>query len=249
MSSPDKPFGEGLPFPAPTRDEELLGAEHALVPTLRTDDERVASMSRELTMGFAALRAVQRGVAIFGSARTSPHHPTYELSREVARRLGGAGFSIITGGGPGAMEAANRGARDAGALSIGLNIELPMEQEPNPFLDVSLDFHYFFTRKIMFVRYSNAFVVMPGGLGTMDELFEALTLIQTGKIKLFPLLLIGRDYWAGLMDWISERMLGDGNIGPEDLDLLQVLDDPAEVLAAVEAAAERQEHPDAPGRL
>ena len=241
MSSSDHPFGEGLPFPAPTRDEELLGAEHALVPSLRTDDERVASMSRELTMGFAALGEVHRGVAIFGSARTPPEHPTYALSRAVARRLGGAGFPIITGGGPGAMEAANRGARDAGALSIGLNIELPFEQESNPYLDVSLDFHYFFTRKIMFVRYSNAFVVMPGGLGTMDELFEALTLIQTRKIKYFPLLLVGRDYWSGLVGWMHERMLGDGNIGPEDMRLLQVHDDPDDVLAAVQLAVERQE--------
>ncbi len=239
MTPSPQPYGEGLPTPPPTRDEELLGAEHALVPTLRTDEERVASMSRELTMGFDALREVDRGVAIFGSARTHSDDPTYALSRAVARRLGEAGFSIITGGGPGAMEAANRGARDAGALSIGLNIELPMEQEPNPYLDVSLDFHYFFARKVMFVRYSNAFVVMPGGLGTMDELFEALTLIQTGKIRYFPVLLVGSHYWEGLLRWIRDRMLGDGTISPEDLLLLEVLDDPDAVLDAVQQAAER----------
>ena len=245
MSRTPTPFGKGESdptHPAPTRDEELLGAEHALVPTLRTDEERVASMSRELAMGFAALTEVQRGVAFFGSARTTPEDPTYALSREVARRVGGAGFSIITGGGPGAMEAANRGARDAGALSIGLNIELPLEQEPNPYLDVSLDFHYFFARKIMFVRYSNAFVVLPGGFGTFDELFESLTLIQTRKIKYFPVLLVGSAYWDGLVCWIRDTALAGGAIGPQDLELLQVLDDPGEVLAAVERAAERQEH-------
>ena len=233
-------FGEGQPDPGVTRDEELLGAEHAVVPTLRTDAERVASMGRELALGFSARSEVQRGVAIFGSARTTPGDPVYATSREVARRLGAAGFSIITGGGPGAMEAANRGARDAGARSIGLNIELPQEQDPNPYLDLSLDFHYFFARKVMFVRYSNAFVVMPGGFGTMDELFEALTLIQTRKIKYFPVLLVGSDYWSGLVAWIRERMLGGGAIGGEDLDLLAVLDDPGDVLAVVERAAHLQ---------
>jgi uncharacterized protein (TIGR00730 family) len=227
---PHVPYGEGVPEP-PTRDEELLGAEHPVVPTLRTDDERVASMSRELTMGFAAMRMVQRGVAIFGSARTHPDHPVYALSREVGQRLGEAGFTIITGGGPGAMEAANRGARDAGALSVGLNIELPHEQDPNPYLDLSLDFHYFFTRKIMFVRYSHAFVVLPGGYGTMDELFESLTLIQTRKIvRSMPVLLVGRDYWAGLVGWIRERMLAEGAVDENDLSLLHVLDEPDEVV-------------------
>ncbi len=240
MSLSQPPFGEDLPSSSPTRDEELLGAEHALVPTLRSDAERVASMSRELAMGFAAMAEVQRGVAIFGSARTPPEDPAYARSREVARRLGSAGFSIITGGGPGAMEAANRGARDAGALSIGLNIELPHEQEPNRYLDLSLDFHYFFARKVMFVRYSNAFVVLPGGFGTMDELFEALTLIQTSKIRYFPVLLVGSGYWDGLARWIRERMVADGTVSPDELELLKVVDDPADVLAVVEAAAHRQ---------
>jgi uncharacterized protein (TIGR00730 family) len=238
MSTPRTPYGEGVPEP-PTRDEELLGAEQLVIPTLRTDDERVGSMSRELTMGFAAMTMVHRGVAIFGSARTHPDDPTYTLAREVGRQLGEAGFTIITGGGPGAMEAANRGARDAGALSVGLNIELPHEQDPNPYLDLSLDFHYFFARKVMFVRYSSAFVVLPGGFGTMDELFEALTLIQTRKIlRSLPVLLVGSDYWGGLVDWIRARMLTEGAVDDEDLALLHVLDEPEEVVRLVVRAAE-----------
>jgi uncharacterized protein (TIGR00730 family) len=241
MSTPRTPYGEGVPEP-PTRDEELLGAEQLVIPTLRTDDERVGSMSRELTVGFAAMTMVRRGVAIFGSARTHPDDPTYTLAREVARQLGEAGFTIITGGGPGAMEAANRGARDAGALSVGLNIELPHEQDPNPYLDLSLDFHYFFARKVMFVRYSSAFVVLPGGYGTMDELFEALTLIQTHKIlRSLPVLLVGTDYWGGLVDWIRARMLTEGTVDDDDLALLHVLDEPEEVVQMVLRAAERSE--------
>jgi hypothetical protein len=154
--------------------------------------------------------------------------------------LGRAGFAIITGGGPGMMEAANRGAREAEALSVGLNVELPFEQRFNPYLDVSLRFHYFFTRKVMFVRYSCAFVVLPGGYGTLDELFEALTLIQTRKILHFPVVLLGVDYWSGLLDWVTERMLAGGNIVPADVKLLQLADDPAEVLSVVERAALRQ---------
>jgi uncharacterized protein (TIGR00730 family) len=149
-------------------------------------------------------------------------------------------MGIITGGGPGIMEAANRGAKDVGALSVGLNIELPFEQGGNAYCDIALEFHYFFTRKIMFVRYASGFVVFPGGFGTMDELFEALTLIQTGKIVEFPVVLVGSDYWRGLVDWVGERMLADGNISPGDVDLLTLTDDPAEVRDLLTSAAHRQ---------
>ncbi|HEX4838561.1 MAG TPA: TIGR00730 family Rossman fold protein [Solirubrobacteraceae bacterium] len=223
-----------------TSDEDLLGAEQAVLRSAYTDEQRLERMRSEMAAGFAALAGVTRGVALFGSARTSPHEPDYEMAREVARILGGAGFAIITGGGPGTMQAANQGARDVGALSIGLNIELPFEQRYNPYLDIALRFHYFFTRKVMFVRYSSAFVVLPGGFGTLNELFEALTLIQTGKILHFPVVLLGNHYWSGLLDWIGTTMLASGKVSAEDLDLLQVADDPAHAVAIVERAAKRQ---------
>ncbi len=197
-------------------------------------------MRREMGEGFAALAGITRGVALFGSARTAPEDPGYEQAREVARMLGTAGFSIITGGGPGMMQAANQGARDVGATSVGLNIQLPFEQHFNPYVDIALRFHYFFTGKVMFVRYSCAFVVMPGGFGTMDELFEALTLIQTDKIRHFPVVLLGSRYWNGLIDWLRTAMLAEGNISPEDIDLIQIADDPAHAVAIVERAAARQ---------
>jgi hypothetical protein len=197
-------------------------------------------MRSEIAAGFAQMGVVRRGVAVFGSARTGPDDPRYELARAVGRALGEAGFSIITGGGPGAMEAANRGARDAGAFSVGLNIDLPFEQSENPYLDLSLDFHYFFARKVMFVRYSGAFVVLPGGYGTLDELFEALTLIQTGKIREFPVVLVGTEFWGGLVDWLRERLLGTGTISPEDVDLLHVTDDVDEVVRICVHATHRQ---------
>jgi uncharacterized protein (TIGR00730 family) len=223
-----------------TPDEELLGAQVSSVLSLVTDDERVERMAAEIRMGFEALRGIHRGVSIFGSARTPPGSPVYERARAVAAELGRAGFAIITGGGPGAMEAANRGAHEVGARSVGLNIDLPFEQHVNRHVDISLEFHYFFTRKIMFVRYANAFVVMPGGFGTMDELFEALTLIQTAKVREFPVVLVGADYWGGLIDWMRVKMLADGMISPEDLDLFVVCDEPAEVVRHVSAAADAQ---------
>jgi uncharacterized protein (TIGR00730 family) len=197
-------------------------------------------MRAELEMGFERLSQVRRGVAVFGSARTPQGAPRYELGRQLGRALGEAGFSVITGGGPGAMEAANRGAREAGALSVGLNIDLPFEQGINQWVDLSLDFHYFFARKVMFVRYSSAFVVLPGGYGTLDELFEALTLIQTGKIREFPVVLLGSDYWSGLIDWLRDRMLADGNISPEDVDMLRVTDSVEEAVAVCRSAMHRQ---------
>ena len=197
-------------------------------------------MAAELRRGFDALSRVKRGVAVFGSARTPHDHPRYELARQIGRALGHAGFDVITGGGPGAMEAANRGARDAGACSVGLNIDLPFEQGMNPYVDLAVDFHYFFARKVMFVRYSGAFVVLPGGYGTLDELFEALTLIQTKKIRFFPVVLVGTEYWSGLVGWLRESMLGAGNIGADDLSLLRVTDSVDEVVAICASAAEAQ---------
>jgi uncharacterized protein (TIGR00730 family) len=197
-------------------------------------------MRAELDRGFELLQRVRRGVAIFGSARTAEGHPTYETGRAIGRALGDAGFDVITGGGPGVMEAANRGAREASALSVGLTIDLPFEQGRNEWVDLQVDFHYFFARKVMFVRYSGAFVVLPGGFGTLDELFESLTLIQTGKIRFFPVVLVGADYWGGLVDWLRDRMLAAGNISPQDLTLLRLTDSVDEVVAICASAAHRQ---------
>jgi uncharacterized protein (TIGR00730 family) len=235
-----RPLGSVHPEPASTLDEELLGADIASVLSTETDATRVERMSEELRAGFEAMQHVRRGVAILGSARTLPDQPDWQLARETARMLGEAGFTIITGGGPGTMAAANRGARDAGALSVGLRIDLPYEQNMNPWVDLCVDHHYFFTRKVMFVRYSSAFVAMPGGFGTLDELFEALTLIQTSKVRYFPLVLMGTDYWQGLLDWMHDKMLADGKIGAHDLALMRVTDDPEEVVELISAAADLQ---------
>jgi uncharacterized protein (TIGR00730 family) len=224
-----------------TSDEELLAADQPTVVAEITDAARVERMRAELEMGFGALQGTHRAVSFFGSARTPEDDPVYALARTAARRLGEVGFTIITGGGPGLMEAANRGARDARARSIGLNIELPFEQEGNRYQDLPLDFHYFFTRKVMFVRYANAFVVFPGGFGTLDELFEALVLIQTRKIRHFPVLLVGRVYWAGLVDWIRARLLEERMISAPDLDLFRCTDDVDEIVAVCAQAADRQE--------
>jgi uncharacterized protein (TIGR00730 family) len=223
-----------------TTDEELLGAQAPSVATEHTETERLARIHDELARGFDALAHIRRGVSIFGSARTPPDHPRYALAREVGRALGAAGFAVITGGGPGIMEAANRGARDADACSVGLNIELPFEQGANPYQDIALTFHFFFTRKVMFVRYATGFVVFPGGFGTLDELFEALLLIQTRKIREFPVVLVGTDWWAGLIEWARERLAGEAMIAPGDLELMRCTDDPAEAVAVIEAGAKRQ---------
>lgn len=216
-----------------TPDEELLGAELPSVVTELTDAQRVSRARRELVTGFQRLHGIEPAVAIFGSARTPTDDPEYALARAVARRLGEEGFTIITGGGPGAMEAANRGARDAGATSVGLNIVLPFEQEPNPYQDISVTFDFFYTRKVMFVRYANAFVVFPGGYGTLDELFEALTLVQTQKVTRFPVVLLGTEYWSGLIGWMRDVVLADGKIRESDLDHLQLTDDPEEAVRLV----------------
>jgi uncharacterized protein (TIGR00730 family) len=223
-----------------TLDEEIIGAEQSDVASTLTDADREDRVLEELRMGFEALGHVGAAVSVFGSARTPEDDPEYALARETARLLGDDGFAIITGGGPGIMEAANRGAQESHAQSIGLNIELPFEQGLNPYVELGLEFHYFFTRKVMFVRYASGFVVFPGGYGTLDETFESLTLIQTGKIRHFPVVLVGTDYWQGLVDWIRERMLSEGKIGPEDVDLVTLTDDPQEVLRIVRDATHRQ---------
>ena len=223
-----------------TTDEELLGAQAGAVATEHTEAERLARIHDELARGFDALADITRGVSVFGSARTPPDDPAATLATTVARKLGERGFAVITGGGPGIMEAANRGARAAGACSVGLNIELPFEQGPNPYQDIALRFHFFFTRKVMFVRYATAFVVFPGGFGTLDELFEALLLIQTRKIREFPVVLVGTRWWGGLIDWMRERVAAEAMISPGDLDLLRCTDDADEVVAIVERGAVRQ---------
>jgi hypothetical protein len=223
-----------------TLDEELLGAERPSVESLLGDEERLERMHADLAMGFTALRGTARGVSVFGSARVREDDPDYALAREVGAALGRAGFSVITGGGPGLMEAANRGARDVGARSIGLNIELPFEQGANPYLDLSLTFHYFFARKVCFVRYASGFVVLPGGFGTLDELFEALVLIQTGKVRHFPVVLVGRDHWTPLWDWVRDRLLAEAYVDPEDLELVALVDDPDDVADALVAGARAQ---------
>jgi uncharacterized protein (TIGR00730 family) len=223
-----------------TLDEEIIAAQEGAVVSTLTDAARVERIQAELEMGFRALAHVGAAASFFGSARTPPDDPEYLQARETARLVGEAGLAVITGGGPGVMEAANRGARDARATSIGLNIELPFEQGFNPYVDIGLEFHYFFARKVMFVRYASGFVVFPGGFGTLDELFESLTLIQTGKVRNFPVVLVGSDYWADLLAWLRKRMLGEGKISPQDLDLITVTDDPAEVRESLMSAAHRQ---------
>ncbi len=233
---PEAPEGIG----GPTLDEELLlwlGDEPANVRA--ADAERVREIAAEFARGFDALSQIGPAVSMFGSARTPREHPDYALVREVAACLGRRGYAIITGGGPGLMEAANRGARDAGATSVGCNIQLPREQRLNDYLDIGLRFGHFFARKVMFVRYAGAFVIAPGGFGTLDECFEALTLIQTGTIRHFPVILIGGE-WDGLIAWLRERALADGRISGADLGLLHVVEDPDEVCEIVDAGRERQ---------
>jgi uncharacterized protein (TIGR00730 family) len=215
-----------------------LGDESSAVRA--ADADRVRDVASEFARGFDALADVGPAVTIFGSARTPRDHPHYELIREIAGALGRAGYAIITGGAGGLMEAANRGARDAGATSVGCNIELPREQGSNEYLDINLRFRHFFARKVMFVRYACAFVIGPGGFGTLDELFEALTLIQTGTIWHFPVILAGENEWDGLLDWLMGHALADHRINRRDLDDLHVISDPAAVVRAVTSASERQ---------
>ena len=236
-----KPGAESAPEHTRTLDEELLLWLEDEPPAVRAADAaRIGDIAAEFARGFDALADVGRAVTVFGSARTPPEHPHYALAREVGACLGRAGYAVITGGGPGLMEAANRGARDVGAVSVGCNIELPREQALNPYLDIGLRFSHFFARKVMFVRYASAFVVCPGGFGTLDELFESLTLIQTATIRHFPVVLVGEGEWDGLVDWMRERALTDGRIDYADMDLLHVLEVPAQICEIVDAAHERQ---------
>lgn len=205
---------------------------------VHADPWRVLRIQAEFVEGFGALAEVPRAVTVFGSARTSVDHPEYEAGYAIGAALARAGFAVITGGGPGAMEAANRGASEAGGYSIGLGIELPFEQSLNDWVDLGINFRYFFVRKTMFVKYSEAFVCLPGGFGTLDELFEALTLVQTGKITRFPIILFGRSYWSGLVDWIRGSLEGFGKISPGDLDLLYVTDHVDEVVDIIARAAD-----------
>jgi uncharacterized protein (TIGR00730 family) len=198
---------------------------------------RLVRIMREFLIGFRTLHFVGPCVTVFGSARFKEDHPAYGMAREVSAAISKMGFTIMTGGGPGVMEAANRGARDAGGPSVGCNIELPFEQQPNPYLDTFIEFRYFFVRKVMLVKYSYAFVALPGGFGTMDELFEALTLVQTGKIRGFPVILMGTEYWAPLVGFIRQTMVERGTISPGDVDLFTVTDSVPEAVAAIERGA------------
>ena len=247
--SPDRPAGGAdrpaggpdRPADALTFDQELLLWLGDEAPADRARDAaRIHEIATEFAQGFGRLSLIGPAVTMFGSARTSPDHPHYVLVREVAAALGRAGYAIISGGGPGLMEAANRGARDAGAVSVGCNIELPHEQSLNPYVDIGLRFRHFFTRKVMFVRYAGAFVIGPGGFGTLDELFEALTLIQTGTIEHFPVILLGDGEWDGLVDWLRDHALADRRINPRDLGRLHQSSDPDQVVAIVAAAFQRQ---------
>ncbi len=225
----------------PTVDQDLLlwvGGEPLAVRA--ADAKRIRDIAAELAMGFDRLARIGSAVSVFGSARTPPAHPHYSLMRRIGAELGRAGYAVITGGGPGLMEAANRGAQDGGALSVGCSIELPFEEAPNDYLDIEVRFRHFFTRKVMFVRYASAFVIGPGGFGTLDELFEALTLIQTRTIRDFPAILVGEGEWDGLLDWLRQRALADRRLDSSDVDGIKTVADPEEVVKLVAAADERQ---------
>ena len=230
-----------VPTTAPTADSHLLASPSEGPSFTTTDPWRVLRIQGEFVRGFDALADLGPAVTVFGSARTPPGDPEYAAARRTAKLLGEAGFTIITGGGPGIMEAANRGARDAKARSVGLNIELPFEQEVNEFVDLSIEFRYFFVRKTMLVKYSQAFLIFPGGFGTVDEMFEALVLIQTGKIANFPVVLYGADYWRGLVEWLKRTMLADGKIAEADLRLMPIADSPEEACRLVMHGREREQ--------
>lgn len=250
----DRPARTGSPSEAPalnraartgqaTQDEQLLKPPpHESVLFTHTDPWRVLRIQGEFVEGFDALAELGPAVTIFGSARTKEANPYYQAAVEVARLLGEAGLTIITGGGPGIMEAGNRGAQAAKVPSVGLNIELPFEQSINPYADLVVDFRYFFVRKTMLVKYALGFIIFPGGFGTMDELFESLTLIQTGKLRNFPVILFGTSYWQGLMDWVRNTMLVEGYISPEDLKLFTVTDSPEQARDIILHSIRKDDH-------
>jgi uncharacterized protein (TIGR00730 family) len=216
---------------AGTADEHLLTRQDTTF--LHSDPWRILRITSEFVAGFDRLAETDLAVAVFGSARTPPGHPLYEAARECGAQLVKHGYAVITGGGPGIMEAANRGASEAGGISIGCNIELPHEQHGNPYANVQIEFRYFFVRKTMFVKYSEAFVVFPGGFGTLDELFEAVTLVQTGKIHRFPVILYGREYWTRMLDWLRDATVAEGMLDTQELDLMQIAETPEEVAKIV----------------
>ena len=229
-----------------TTDQRLLDRRGSS-DWVHTDPWRVLRIQAEFVEGFGLLADLPRAVSVFGSARTPRDSAYYAIGVQLGAALADAGYAVITGGGPGAMEAANKGACDAGGTSVGLGIELPFEQELNEWVDVGVLFRYFFVRKTMFVKYAQAFVILPGGFGTLDELFEALTLVQTRKVTRFPVILFGSEYWSGLVDWIRQTMVAQGTVSPGDLDLLHVTDDVAEAVAIIQAAdATRAEHQSEP---
>ncbi|TKJ19016.1 Rossman fold protein, TIGR00730 family [Blastococcus sp. CCUG 61487] len=228
--------GEPNPRTAGTTTDQRLLDRRGPTDWVHTDPWRVLRIQSEFVEGFGLLAELPRAVSVFGSARTPREHPYYEAGREIGAALAQAGFAVITGGGPGTMEAVNRGASEAGGLSVGLGIELPFEQELNEWVDVGIAFRYFFVRKTMFLKYAQAFVILPGGFGTLDELFEALTLVQTRKVTRFPVVLFGTDYWSGLLDWIGSTVSEMGTIDPSDLDLMTLTDDVGEVVRVIQAA-------------
>ena len=225
--------------PTMTEDRKLLEPTDRAA-FLQTDTWRALRILSEFVEGFDALADIGPAITIFGSARVDEGDPAYTMAREIGRLLAKEGYAVITGGGPGVMEAANRGCQEGGGLSVGCNIELPHEQSINSYVDLGVEFRYFFARKTMFVKYADGFVILPGGYGTMDELFEALTLIQTGKIRHFPVILVGSAFFGGFIDWIKAKLLGEGMISPEDLDLIQVTDDPREVVEIFQKAGRRK---------
>jgi uncharacterized protein (TIGR00730 family) len=228
--------------PTMTEDKKLL--QRSVRPAfLDTDTWRALRILAEFVEGFDALAEVGRAITVFGSARVSEGDVVYEKAREIGRLLALEGYAVITGGGPGVMEAANRGCQEGGGLSVGCNIELPQEQGLNAYVDLGVEFRYFFARKTMFVKYADGFVIMPGGFGTMDELMEALTLIQTGKIEHFPVVLVGTEFFGGFVDWIKATLIGENMISPGDIDLIQVTDDPKEVIEIIRAAGRRRIEP------
>src|ERR687896_1289635 len=223
-----------------TEDQELLRARRAGPAFRDTDTWRALRILGEFVEGFDALADIGPAVSIFGSARIGRRNRYYSAARRLSERLVGEGFAIITGGGPGVMEAANRGAKEAGGLSIGCNIELPFEQGLNEYVELGMEFRYFFVRKTMFVKYAEAFVIFPGGFGTLDELFEALTLIQTGKVQMFPVVLVGREYWSGLLDWVRSAMISEGKASEADLGLISLTDCPTEARDLILAATKHE---------
>ena len=225
----------GKQIPATTTDQRLLD-RRGPSDWVHTDPWRVMRIQAEFVEGFGLLAEMGMAVSIFGSARTRPDEAEYKLADNIAQGLVKAGYAIITGGGPGVMEAANKGASEAGGVSVGLGIELPMESGLNDYVNVGVEFRYFFVRKTCFIKYSQAFVVLPGGYGTMDELFEAVTLVATGKITKFPIVLVGSAYWSGLLDWLKTTMLAEGKIGQDELSLLHIADDPDEIVKIIKAA-------------